>query len=220
MKVGQDLESDARRAALIRDVLGSDGVLMMDANQVWGVDEAIAWTKALARVRAVVDGGADEPRRHPRPRAHSAGGRADPHRHRRARREPRRLQAALPGGCDRRLPDRRVPRRRGERGARDHPDGGEVRRAGLPARGRRRPVRVRPAPRRLRLHQRQRHAREPRRRVGRPPARALPRPGRARARPLPRPARARLQHRDAAVVARRVRVPERPGVVDSEALVD
>jgi L-fuconate dehydratase len=42
MKVGGDLESDARRAALIRDVLGSDGVLMMDANQVWGVDEAIA----------------------------------------------------------------------------------------------------------------------------------------------------------------------------------
>jgi L-fuconate dehydratase len=33
--------SDSRRAALIRDVLGEDGVLMMDANQVWGVDEAI-----------------------------------------------------------------------------------------------------------------------------------------------------------------------------------
>jgi L-fuconate dehydratase len=42
MKVGGGLEADARRAALIRDVLGSDGVLMMDANQVWGVDEAIA----------------------------------------------------------------------------------------------------------------------------------------------------------------------------------
>lgn len=42
MKVGRDLESDARRAALIRDLLGSEGVLMMDANQVWGVDEAIA----------------------------------------------------------------------------------------------------------------------------------------------------------------------------------
>jgi L-fuconate dehydratase len=41
MKVGGDLESDARRAALIRDVIGSEGVLMMDANQVWGVDEAI-----------------------------------------------------------------------------------------------------------------------------------------------------------------------------------
>jgi len=42
MKVGADLGSDARRAALIRDLLGSEGALMMDANQVWGVDEAIA----------------------------------------------------------------------------------------------------------------------------------------------------------------------------------
>ena len=42
MKVGGDIGSDARRAAIIRDVLGSEGVLMMDANQVWGVDEAIA----------------------------------------------------------------------------------------------------------------------------------------------------------------------------------
>jgi L-fuconate dehydratase len=42
MKVGGGLDSDARRASLIRDVLGADGVLMMDANQVWGVDEAIA----------------------------------------------------------------------------------------------------------------------------------------------------------------------------------
>jgi L-fuconate dehydratase len=48
MKVGQDLESDARRAGIIRAALGSDGVLMMDANQVWQVDEAIAWTRALA----------------------------------------------------------------------------------------------------------------------------------------------------------------------------
>jgi len=48
MKVGQDPGSDARRAALIRGVLGSDGVLMMDANQIWGVDEAIAATNALA----------------------------------------------------------------------------------------------------------------------------------------------------------------------------
>ena len=47
MKVGSDLESDARRAALIREVLGSEGVLMMDANQVWGVDEAIAAMRVL-----------------------------------------------------------------------------------------------------------------------------------------------------------------------------
>src|SRR5581483_8925698 len=47
MKVGGDLRSDARRAALIRGVLGTEGVLMMDANQVWGVDEAIASMRVL-----------------------------------------------------------------------------------------------------------------------------------------------------------------------------
>jgi L-fuconate dehydratase len=49
MKVGADLESDDRRAGLIRSALGPEGVLMMDANQVWGVDEAIA---AMARLGA------------------------------------------------------------------------------------------------------------------------------------------------------------------------
>jgi L-fuconate dehydratase len=49
MKVGQDLDDDSRRAALIRDVLGADGSLMMDANQVWGVDEAIAAAGVLSQ---------------------------------------------------------------------------------------------------------------------------------------------------------------------------
>jgi L-fuconate dehydratase len=48
MKVGADPDSDVRRAALIKEVLGPDGVLMMDANQVWGVDEAIAAMRPLA----------------------------------------------------------------------------------------------------------------------------------------------------------------------------
>ena len=47
MKVGADIESDDRRAGLIRRALGPDGVLMMDANQVWGVDEAIAAMRRL-----------------------------------------------------------------------------------------------------------------------------------------------------------------------------
>jgi len=46
MKVGGDLASDVRRAALIRAELG-DGVLMMDANQVWNVDEAVAAMRVL-----------------------------------------------------------------------------------------------------------------------------------------------------------------------------
>jgi L-fuconate dehydratase len=49
MKVGLDTASDARRAALIRDTLGSSGVLMMDANQAWGVDEAVAAMGVLGR---------------------------------------------------------------------------------------------------------------------------------------------------------------------------
>jgi L-fuconate dehydratase len=49
MKVGQDLASDARRAALIRESLGPSGVLMMDANQYWGVDEAIAAMRVLGQ---------------------------------------------------------------------------------------------------------------------------------------------------------------------------
>ena len=47
MKVGRDLAADARRAALIRAALGADGVLMMDANQYWGVDEAISAMRVL-----------------------------------------------------------------------------------------------------------------------------------------------------------------------------
>ena len=47
MKVGRDLETDARRAELIRAALGPDGVLMMDANQFWGVDDAIDAMRVL-----------------------------------------------------------------------------------------------------------------------------------------------------------------------------
>ncbi len=41
MKVGVNPEDDARRAAIIREKIGPDRKLMMDANQVWDVDEAI-----------------------------------------------------------------------------------------------------------------------------------------------------------------------------------
>jgi L-fuconate dehydratase len=48
MKVGGDIEDDVRRAALIRAEIGPDALLMMDANQVWGVDEAIGHMSRLA----------------------------------------------------------------------------------------------------------------------------------------------------------------------------
>ena len=49
MKVGQNLEADARRAALIREAIGPSATLMMDANQYWGVDEALAAMAVLQR---------------------------------------------------------------------------------------------------------------------------------------------------------------------------
>jgi L-fuconate dehydratase len=48
IKVGQDVEDDARRASIIREEIGPDRKLMMDANQVWDVDEAIANMERLA----------------------------------------------------------------------------------------------------------------------------------------------------------------------------
>ena len=48
MKVGRDLDDDLRRAALVREEIGPDRRLMVDANQVWDVPEAIEWIKALA----------------------------------------------------------------------------------------------------------------------------------------------------------------------------
>jgi L-fuconate dehydratase len=48
MKVGTDLDADDRRAGLIRKALGSDGVLMMDANQVWDVEQAITAMRRLS----------------------------------------------------------------------------------------------------------------------------------------------------------------------------
>jgi L-fuconate dehydratase len=41
MKVGASPEDDVRRAGLIREEIGPDAKLMMDANQRWDVDEAI-----------------------------------------------------------------------------------------------------------------------------------------------------------------------------------
>jgi L-fuconate dehydratase len=47
MKVGMNLEDNIRRAALMREEIGPDRKLMMDANQCWDVDEAIRQMKEL-----------------------------------------------------------------------------------------------------------------------------------------------------------------------------
>ena len=48
MKVGRDLEDDIRRLTIAREVIGPDRYLMIDANQVWEVDQAIEWVNRLA----------------------------------------------------------------------------------------------------------------------------------------------------------------------------
>ena len=130
---------------------------MIDANQVWDVDEAIEWH--AASWRASSPGGS---RSRPAPTTCSAT--------RRSRAPIAPIGVATGEHCQNRvmfkqllqagaialLPDRRLPARRRERGARGAAAGGEVRRAGLPARRRRRPVRVRAAPVDVRLHLRQR----------------------------------------------------------------
>ena len=47
-KVGGNLEEDVRRARILREEIGENLKLMMDANQVWDVDEAVANMRRLA----------------------------------------------------------------------------------------------------------------------------------------------------------------------------
>ena len=48
MKVGASLEDDVRRAALVREEIGPERKLMMDANQAWDVGQAIENMRRLA----------------------------------------------------------------------------------------------------------------------------------------------------------------------------
>jgi L-fuconate dehydratase len=49
IKVGADLRDDLRRAAIVREEIGPERRLMLDANQRWDVGEAIANMRELAR---------------------------------------------------------------------------------------------------------------------------------------------------------------------------
>jgi len=49
IKVGRDLQDDVRRAGIVRDTIGPDRFLMLDANQAWDVPEAIRNMAELAR---------------------------------------------------------------------------------------------------------------------------------------------------------------------------
>jgi L-fuconate dehydratase len=47
MKVGQNLNHDKERLSFIRSIIGYESKLMVDCNQVWGVDEAIEYMTEL-----------------------------------------------------------------------------------------------------------------------------------------------------------------------------
>ncbi|MEO6396515.1 MAG: L-fuconate dehydratase [Devosia sp.] len=49
MKVGRDLADDIRRLEIVRSIMGPDRKLMIDANQVWEVGQAIEWVNQLKR---------------------------------------------------------------------------------------------------------------------------------------------------------------------------
>jgi L-fuconate dehydratase len=51
LKVGGEPADDLRRAMLMREEIGWENKLMVDANQKWGVDEAIARTRGLATAK-------------------------------------------------------------------------------------------------------------------------------------------------------------------------
>ncbi len=51
LKVGGDPRDDLRRARIVREEIGWQNQLMVDANQKWGVREAIERTRALAEIK-------------------------------------------------------------------------------------------------------------------------------------------------------------------------
>lgn len=48
IKVGVDVADDVRRCRIVREEIGQECKLMVDANQIWDVPQAIAWMEQLA----------------------------------------------------------------------------------------------------------------------------------------------------------------------------
>ena len=49
IKVGRDLQDDLRRCRIMREEIGDQNRLMMDANQIWDVEQAIEYMRHLAQ---------------------------------------------------------------------------------------------------------------------------------------------------------------------------
>ncbi len=100
VKVGGPIEDDRRRIRLVREEIGPDCRLMIDANQRWDVGEAIARVQALAEFDLWW---MEEPTSPDDVLGHAAIAKAIApvaRRHRRALREPRHVQAAAAGRGD------------------------------------------------------------------------------------------------------------------------
>ena len=185
MKVGADPADDARRVGMVREEIGPDRHLMIDANQRWDVDEAIERVRALARFDLLW---IEEPTSPDDVLGHAAIARAvapigvatGEHCANRVLFKQLLQAQAISfcqidscrlGGVNENLAVILMAR--------------EVRRPGLPARRRRRAVRARAAPVDVGLPRGVGPDGRPRHRVRRPPARALRRSRRRPARPLP-----------------------------------
>ena len=118
-------------SAIVREEIGDDRILMVDANQAWDVDQAIEWMRALAPSRPWW---IEEPTSPDDILGHARIARAlEPlgirvatgeHAHNRVM-----FKQFLQARRDRLLPDRQLPPRRGQRGAGGAADGRQVRRA-------------------------------------------------------------------------------------------
>ncbi|XP_073996157.1 mitochondrial enolase superfamily member 1-like isoform X2 [Rhodnius prolixus] len=51
LKVGQNLENDIERCRMVRNCIGYENKLMLDANQVWDINVAIDWMKKLTEFK-------------------------------------------------------------------------------------------------------------------------------------------------------------------------
>ena len=51
LKVGRNLKDDIRRLSVVRETLGDEVKILLDANQVWEVDEAIKWMRELSNFK-------------------------------------------------------------------------------------------------------------------------------------------------------------------------
>ena len=196
LKVGASLDDDVRRLRIAREVCGPGFRIAVDANQRWDVDDAVRWIRALAPYEPWW---VEEPTSPDDVLGHAT-----------IRRAVRPVRIATGEHVQNRIVFKQLLQAEAvdvvqidaarvagrQREHRDPAARREVRRPGLPARRRRRPLRARPAPGDVRLRGGLRHARGPRHRVRRPPARALRGPGRDRGRALPHPDRAGVLRRD------------------------